>query len=139
MRITPTYITERYRNTDVQLAIFAQLLLFSDNTDLVQYITNHPLCAAQSIYRGVYQLANTVCSTEKRKFLNFILSLPQDDKQLLNNHVEFLYCHLLAKTAVSLIDLKERKPLTYEKWQVLAKMFNVKKQLLDLKITANCA
>lgn len=139
MRITPAYITERYRNTDVQLAIFAQLLLFSNNTDLVEFFTNHPLCKSQSIYSGVYQLANTTDSTEKRKFLNFIFSLPQDDKQLSNNRVKFLYCHLLAETAESLVDLQKQKPLTYEKWQVLAKMFNVKKQLLDLKIAANCA
>ena len=133
MRITRAYISERTENNCVQLAISAQLLSFSNNADLVKFVVNHPLCKSQSVYGGIYQLANTVSDTEKRKFLNFILSLSPDDKQLSKLRIDFLYCHLLARNAEYLVDLQKRKPLTYEKWQVLAKMFNVKKRIAEVK------
>ena len=133
MRITRAYISERTENNCVQLAISAQLLSFSNNADLVKFVVNHPLCKTQSVYAGIYQLANTVSDTEKRKFLNFILSLSPDDKQLSKLRIDFLYCHLLARNAEYLVDLQKQKPLTYEKWQVLAKMFNVKKRIAEVK------
>ena len=133
MRITRAYISERTENNCVQLAISAQLLSFSNNADLVKFVANHPLCKSQSVYGGIYQLANTVSDTEKRKFLNFILSLSPDDKQLSKLRIDFLYCHLLARNAEYLVDLQKQKPLTYEKWQVLAKMFNVKKRIAEVK------
>ena len=133
MRITRAYISERTKNNYVQLAISAQLLSFSNNADLVKFVVNHPLCKTQSVYTGIYQLANTVDDTEKRKFLNFILSLPPESKQLSKLHIESLYCHMLARNAEYLVDLQKRKPLIYEKWQVLAKMFNVKKRNAEVK------